>query len=68
MKRLASEGFELVYLSTEDERLAAIRIYLTLGWKPLMYTEGMEERWQRIHQALQSQTARQHPENSGNPP
>jgi len=52
MNRLALEGYETVYLSTEDERATAIHIYLKLGWRPLIYTDGMEERWQRIYDAL----------------
>ena len=52
MNRLLVEGYESVYLSTEDERLAAIHIYLKLGWQPLLYTDEMEERWQSIKAAL----------------
>jgi mycothiol synthase len=52
MNRLAAEGYEESYLGTEDERLAAIHIYLKLGWKPLLYTDGMEERWHVIEEAL----------------
>jgi mycothiol synthase len=54
MNRLQAEGFDRAYLSTEDERLTAIRIYLGVGWEPLLYTDGMEERWQSIRSALQA--------------
>ena len=60
MNRLAAEGYETVYLSTEDERLAAIHIYLKLGWQPLIYTEGMGERWEGIHEALGARDSRIH--------
>lgn len=40
MNRLYEEGCGESYLGTEDERLAAIHIYLKLGWAPLMYTGG----------------------------
>ncbi len=52
MNRLAAEGYPESYLGTEDERLAAINLYLRLGWKPLLYIGGMEERWQAIQAAL----------------
>jgi RimJ/RimL family protein N-acetyltransferase len=54
MNRLMAEGYRESYLGTEDERLAAIHIYLKLGWQPLMYTDGMEERWQSIKAQLQT--------------
>ncbi|MBE6541455.1 MAG: GNAT family N-acetyltransferase [Ruminococcaceae bacterium] len=34
-----------VYLSTGDERKAAVIMYLKLGFRPCLYTAGMEERW-----------------------
>jgi mycothiol synthase len=52
MNRLAEERYETVHLSTEDERLAAIHIYLKFGWQPLLYTAGMDERWRRIEATL----------------
>jgi ribosomal protein S18 acetylase RimI-like enzyme len=52
MNRLNAEGYEDVYLSTEDERLTAIHIYLKLGWEPLLYSVGMEDRWRRIRQQI----------------
>lgn len=52
MNRLYDEGYRESYLGTEDERLVAIHIYLKLGWKPLLYKEGMEERWRSIREAL----------------
>lgn len=42
---LTNTGYRRVYLSTDDWRLPAISIYLKLGWKPLIFTNGMAERW-----------------------
>ncbi len=53
MNRLATEGYPASYLGTEDDRLAAIHLYLRLGWKPLLYTDGMEDRWRAIQDALE---------------
>jgi mycothiol synthase len=46
--RLVVAGYERIYLETHDFRLAAIRVYLGLGWLPLMYSVGMEARWRKV--------------------
>lgn len=43
--KLAKEGCENPLLSTDDFRLAAIRIYLELGWRPYLYKPDMKQRW-----------------------
>lgn len=50
--RLADEGYPRPYLSTQDFRLAAISIYLKLGWRPFLYHENMEARWRSIFARL----------------
>ena len=50
--RLLDEGYALPWLGTEDDRLAAIGIYLSLGWQPHLHTEGMAARWQAIFARL----------------
>ena len=45
--RLAVAGYERVYLSTDDWRLPAIHVYLSLGWQPLIYAPDMEQRWKK---------------------
>ena len=47
--KLAKEGCVDPRLSTDDFRLAAIRIYLDLGWKPYLYKPGMEQRWNETY-------------------
>jgi mycothiol synthase len=46
--RLLDEHYDLPWLGTEDDRLAAIRIYLALGWEPHLYEEGIGKRWREI--------------------
>lgn len=46
--RLLEERYPLPWLGTEDDRVAAIHLYLSLGWEPHLYTDGMAERWQSI--------------------
>ena len=43
--KLAKECCENPLLSTDDFRLAAIRIYLELGWRPYLYKPDMKQRW-----------------------
>ena len=38
----------LAYLNTDDFRIPAIKIYLGLGYRPYLYTDGMVERWQKL--------------------
>jgi len=40
------------FLGTEDFRLAAISIYLKLGWRPFLYREEMEARWREVFAGL----------------
>ena len=50
--RLLKEGYSRAFLGTEDERLAAIAIYLKLGWQPYVYRKDMEPRWREVFAAL----------------
>ena len=50
--RLAVEGYLRPFLGTEDFRIAAISIYLNLGWRPYIYREEMEPRWRNIFARL----------------
>jgi mycothiol synthase len=50
--RLLAAGYRRVYLSTDDWRLPAIKIYLSMGFVPLLYAEDMAERWEKVYAAL----------------
>jgi mycothiol synthase len=50
--RLVAGGYRRIYLETHDFRLAAIRVYLSMGWVPLLYQEDMQSRWQAVHKKL----------------
>lgn len=47
-QRMLHEKCAIIHLSTEDFRLAAIKIYLKLGYCPVLYLPEMQERWQEI--------------------
>jgi GNAT superfamily N-acetyltransferase len=50
--RLLDERYALPWLQTEDDRLAALHIYLALGWEPYLYAEDMHDRWCDIDERL----------------
>jgi predicted dehydrogenase/GNAT superfamily N-acetyltransferase len=50
--RLLRGGYRRVYLRTDDFRLPAVRIYLKLGYRPLLHAAGMEERWRAVCERL----------------
>ena len=49
---LRQRGFTSAMLSTDDERLPAIRLYRSLGFEPYMNHESHEERWEKVLDAL----------------
>lgn len=48
----ARRGYESVTLLTDDVRLAAIALYLALGFAPDVTHEGVAERWQKVMRRL----------------
>ena len=48
MHRLYDAGYRAFSLLTDDFRLAAVKTYLELGWKPWLYLEEMEARWRAL--------------------
>jgi mycothiol synthase len=52
VRRLIDAGYESIRVGTQDHRLAAIKLYLKLGFIPYLYHEEMRERWRSICTAL----------------
>ena len=50
--RLSEEGFGRPGLSTDDFRLAAIKIYLHQGWRPYLHLDDMRQRWTETFERL----------------
>lgn len=48
MRLSQQEGFSILRLVTDDWRLAAIRVYLGLGYVPLLTHPSHRARWERI--------------------
>ena len=49
---LRERGYTSAMLSTDDERLPAISLYLSLGFKPYYNHESHKDRWERVLTAL----------------
>lgn len=52
LHRLRERGFKRAVLETDDWRLPAIRLYLSLGFKPVFRHESHEPRWREINEKL----------------
>ena len=46
--RFIQAGYEEIYLSTDDWRLPAIKVYLKLGYEPMLYADDMKGRWKAV--------------------
>lgn len=49
---LAARGYKTAVLSTDDERIPAIKLYLSLGFEPIFTHESHKERWERVMQII----------------
>ena len=47
-KTLKERGVPYVSLTTGEGRVAAVKAYLTAGFIPVEYAEGMVERWEKV--------------------
>ena len=52
LHRFRQLGRAKVMLNTDDQRLPALRVYLSLGFKPRVFHESHPDRWQEIYQRL----------------
>lgn len=49
---LKFRGYKSVVLSTDDYRLPALKLYLSLGFEPVYSHESHDERWKKVFEAL----------------
>jgi len=52
LHHMQRQGKASVYLSTDDFRVPAIKIYLKLGFEPDLTKPGHTERWEILHKKL----------------
>ncbi len=48
MHSLAAREYSSIVLSTDDERIPAINLYYSLGFRPIFKDAGHKERWEKI--------------------
>lgn len=58
---LAARGYKSTVLSTDDERLSAISLYLALGFEPVYTHESHKERWEKVFAELKRREAEKKP-------
>lgn len=47
-KTLKERGCPFISLTTDEHRVSAVKSYLTAGFVPVEYDQGMEERWSKV--------------------
>lgn len=52
MKKSRDFGHKKMCLCTDDSRLAALKMYLQLGWRPFLFAEDMFDRWRKVCENL----------------
>ena len=50
--RLIAMGYRCIHLATDDFRLPALKIYITMGFVPLLHAPDMEARWKAVYSKL----------------
>ncbi len=51
---LKDRGYKSACLSTDDARIPALSLYLSLGFEPVYSHESHKERWERVFEILNS--------------
>jgi mycothiol synthase len=51
---LRDRGYKSAVLSTDDTRIPAISLYLSLGFEPVYSHESHKERWEKVFNVLNS--------------
>lgn len=52
IRRAAAAGYDRILLHTDDTRIAAIRVYLRIGFKPSIHHRSHRRRWRAVYEVL----------------
>jgi mycothiol synthase len=55
LHNLKNRGYKTAVLSTDDYRIPALKMYLSLGFQPVYCHESHKERWENVFKTIQSQ-------------
>ena len=58
---LRDRGYKSALLSTDDNRIPAIGLYLSLGFRPLYTHESHKERWEKVLKTVEEQKKQRTP-------
>ena len=50
-RRLIESGYENIWVTTDDWRIEALKIFMGIGFRPVVSAEN-KKRWRRIHETL----------------
>ncbi len=48
LNSLKQRGYKTAVLSTDDHRIPAIKLYLSVGFEPVILDESHKERWEKV--------------------
>ncbi len=60
VRRFLTAGYKRIYLQTDDERLAALRVYMQLGFVPFLCAGDHAGRWKRVFGKLGLRFSKSH--------
>ena len=52
VRRLLAAGYDRIYLRTDDVRIAAVRLYVRMGFVPYLFSDDMRGRWRALAEGL----------------
>ena len=52
VRRYRQEGYQNLYLLTDDFRLPALKLYLGKGWEPIVCDDDAQARWAAVRERL----------------
>ncbi|MBP5661673.1 MAG: GNAT family N-acetyltransferase [Clostridia bacterium] len=51
---LAARGYKSTVLSTDDARIPAIKLYLSLGFEPIIFDDDHKARWEKVMETIKN--------------
>ncbi len=52
IQSLVARGYKTIALATDDDRIPAITLYLSLGFEPIIFDEEHKERWAKVMEQI----------------
>ncbi len=52
IQSLVARGYKTIALATDDDRIPAITLYLSLGFEPIIFDDEHKERWAKVMEQI----------------